>query len=114
MLVSNLKKTKKPTFYILGCDGIHYQPNQIAHVGYGCLGTEEDLRYRYGAEARNELTDYYIIYIYNKIRQLLGLPTIKEVASFDSNHYCCERPIPLISEIPKEYQLLFEFVIGVQ
>ncbi len=81
-------------------------------MGCGCLGTEEDLRIHYGLEACNELADYYIMDIYNKIRQILGLPMTVEIPSFDSIQYCRERIIPFKGEIPKEYQLMIDFIIG--
>ncbi len=83
-------------------------------MGYGCLGEENDLRLQYGLEACSELPDCYVMDIYNKIRQILGLPITVEVASFDSVQYCRERSIPFKRDIPKEYQLMIEFIIGVK
>ncbi len=69
-------------------------------MGYGCLGEEEELRIQYGMKACNELPDYYIMDTYNKIRHIIGLPLASDIASFDSNQYCCEKPIPFKCQIP--------------
>ncbi len=93
---------------------MNYQPNQLAHIGNGCLGTEEDLRLYYGMKACNELADYYVMDIYNTVRRIIGLPIANEVVTFDSIQYCCERPILFKNDILKEYQLLLDFIIGVK